>query len=153
MPSSPEPVGLQSGRTPWSQDPSFVPFALSILFILAAVSLVVVIANRPETELNPVGEEAAGVDYGSEVIPSSVHDPYAAGEELPVGYRQVLPRDAIRPVYQPRFTTAADIDWPDDADVIGVSIEGQAKAYPVSFLNFREMVLDELAGEPLLVSW
>lgn len=153
MPSSPTPTGRQPGRTPWSKDPSFVPFALSILFILAAVSVAVVIADRPGTELNPVEEGVTGVDYGSDVIPSSVYDPYAAGEQLPAGYRQVLPRDAIRPVYQPRFTTAADIDWPDDADVIGVSIQGQAKAYPVSFLNFREMVLDELAGEPLLVSW
>jgi hypothetical protein len=139
---------------PWSQDPSLVPFALSVLFIVAAVFLVVAIADRPGTELNPVDDAAATVDdHGSDVDPTAVRDPYAAGEELPVGYRQLLPRDFIRPVYQPRFTTADDIDWPDDADVIGVTIEGEAKAYPVSFLNFREIVVDELAGEPLLVSW
>ena len=131
-----------------------MPFVLSILFMVAATSLVVLIADRPETELNPAGEGATeAVDYGSDVDPTAVHDPYAGGEELPVGYRQVLPRDLIRPVYQPRFTDADDIDWPDDADVIGVSIEGEAKAYPVSFLNGREMVVDELGGEPLLVSW
>ncbi len=139
---------------PWSQDPSLVPFALSVLFTVAAVFLVVAIADRPGTELNPVDDAAATVyDHGSDVDPTAVRDPYTAGEELPVGFRQLLARDFIRPVYQPRFTTGGDIDWPDDADVIGVTIEGEAKAYPVSFLNFREMVVDELAGEPLLVSW
>ncbi len=139
---------------PWSRDPSLVPFALSVLFIVAAALLVVTIADRPGTELNPVDNGAvAAVDHGSDVDPTAVHDPYTAGQELPDGYRQLLPRDFIRPVYQPRFTTADGIDWPGDADVIGVLIEGEAKAYPVSFLNGREMVVDELGGEPLLVSW
>jgi hypothetical protein len=139
---------------PWSRDRSFVPFALSVLFIVAATLLVVVIAEGPATELNPVDNgAAASIDHGSEIDPTAVHDPYTAGQQLPEGYRQLLPRDFIRPVYQPRFTTAGDIDWPDDADVIGVTIEGEAKAYPVSFLNGREMVVDELGGEPLLVSW
>jgi hypothetical protein len=30
---------------------------------------------------------------------------------------------------------------------------GEAKAYPVCVLRFREMVNDSLAGVPILVSW
>ena len=36
---------------------------------------------------------------------------------------------------------------------MGIVIGGEAKAYPVSVLRFREMVDDELAGWPILVTW
>ncbi len=85
--------------------------------------------------------------------PRDVYDPVAAGEPLPEGFRQLLPRDAIRPVYEPTFTTATGVAWPDETDVIGVEIDGEAKAYPVAFLTGRELVVDELAGWPILVSW
>jgi hypothetical protein len=37
--------------------------------------------------------------------------------------------------------------------IIGVSGTSEAKAYPVTHLNQREMVLDYIDGEPILVSW
>ena len=37
--------------------------------------------------------------------------------------------------------------------VIGVELDGIAKAYPVSLLNRREMVNDQLAQLPILVTW
>ena len=43
--------------------------------------------------------------------------------------------------------------WPDAALVIGVEHQGVAKAYPVSFLNFPEMVNDQIGDWPILVSW
>jgi hypothetical protein len=64
----------------------------------------------------------------------------------------LLPRDAIRPIYDPQFVSADDAGWPTDTDVIGVTIDGEAKAYPVSELNGRELLVNELAGEPILVS-
>ena len=85
--------------------------------------------------------------------PSDVHDPVRAGEETPEGFSQLLPRDAIRPIYNPTFVAPADVDWDDDALVIGLEGEGEAKAYPVSFLNRREMVIDWIGGTPVLVSW
>ncbi len=85
--------------------------------------------------------------------PSDVYDPVRAGEETPTGFRQLLSRDAIVPVYDPTFLPAAQSPWSDNTLVIGVEVDGEAKAYPVSFLNRREMVIDRLAGEPLLVSW
>lgn len=90
---------------------------------------------------------------GRRVAPGSAYNPVTAGETLPDGFRQLLPRDAIRPVYDPRFVSADVAGWPDGTDVIGVTIDGESKAYPVSFLNGRELVVDELGGEPILVSW
>ena len=37
--------------------------------------------------------------------------------------------------------------------VIGVSIGGESRAYPIRTLRFREMVDDELGGIPILVTW
>jgi hypothetical protein len=66
---------------------------------------------------------------------------------------QLIPPDGIRPVYQPQFVGAADAPLHDDELVIGVSIEGEAKAYPITVLRFREMVNDELGKLPILVTW
>jgi hypothetical protein len=65
----------------------------------------------------------------------------------------MLPFDAIQPIYEPRFVAAEEAPLADDELVMGVSWGGEAKAYPVSVLRFREMVIDELAGIPILVSW
>ncbi len=90
---------------------------------------------------------------GVRVDPGSAYNPVAAGEPLPDGFRQLLPRDAIMPVYEPRFVEAARALWSDDTEVIGVEIDGETKAYPVRFLSGRELVVDDLAGIPILVSW
>lgn len=66
---------------------------------------------------------------------------------------RMLPFDAINPVYDPVFVAASEAPLKDDELVMGVAIDGQAKAYPVTVLQFREMVDDELAGWPILVTW
>lgn len=93
------------------------------------------------------------VETGPIEPPAGTYDPVRAGEETPDGFRQLLPRDAILPIYNPTFDTAAASEWEDDTLVIGLALEGEAKAYPVSFLNRREMVLDWIGGTPVLVSW
>lgn len=85
--------------------------------------------------------------------PSDVYNPVLAGERLPDGFRQLLPRDAIAPIYEPSFVAAGQVDWSGPTQVIGVSQGNEAKAYPVSFLNGREMVVDEIEGIPILVTW
>jgi len=65
----------------------------------------------------------------------------------------LLPWDGIRPIYNPEFTSANDAPLEDDELIIGVAWDGEAKAYPISVLRSREMVNDELAGIPTLVTW
>ena len=65
----------------------------------------------------------------------------------------LLAWDAIRPVYEPEFATADEAPLDDQELVLGVSIDDEAKAYPITVLNRREMVNDEMAGIPTLVSW
>lgn len=85
--------------------------------------------------------------------PLDQYDPVTAGETLPQGYRVGFGRDQIAPVYDPEFTDAAGADWPDDSLVVGMALGTEAKAYPVTHLNSREMILDSLAGIPILVTW
>jgi len=61
--------------------------------------------------------------------------------------------DAIAPIYTPSFASADDAPMEESELIMGVAIDGQAKAYPVNVLRFREMVNDELAGWPILVTW
>ena len=65
----------------------------------------------------------------------------------------LLPWDGIRPVYNPEFATAEEAPLDDEELIIGISLEGEAKAYPITVLRFREMVNDEMAGIPTLVTW
>ena len=85
--------------------------------------------------------------------PAAVFNPIDAGGQLPSGYRIGLARDQIAPVYEPEFTSAQAVDWPEDSLVIGVAGADTAKAYPVTHLNSREMVIDSLEGIPILVTW
>jgi hypothetical protein len=69
------------------------------------------------------------------------------------GWNQLLPFDAIRPVYDPLFISAEEANLALDELIMGVAWNGQAKAYSVSVLRSREMVNDDMAGIPYLVSW
>ncbi len=66
---------------------------------------------------------------------------------------QLLPRDAIRPIYEPGFIPPDEADLREEELVIGVSINGDSRAYPISILRRREMVNDAVGGRPILVTW
>lgn len=68
-------------------------------------------------------------------------------------YSQLLPWDGILPIYEPQFASAADAPLLDEELVMGIALGGEAKAYSITVLRSREMVNDELAGIPILVTW
>jgi len=65
----------------------------------------------------------------------------------------VLPRDAIRAIDDPALTTAAKAELADGEQVIGVEIDGRARAYPVGVLSTHEIVNDTIRGRPFAVTW
>ncbi len=107
-------------------------------------------ANTAGSTVEPADPAESTVEP---VDPGAVYDPVLAGEPLPEGYRQLLDRDQIAPIYNPEFTTPDQVDWPEDSLVIGLAGAETAKAYPVTHLNQREMVIDSLEGIPVLVTW
>lgn len=65
-----------------------------------------------------------------------------------------LPKDAIPALHNPKFVPAEQADFltPDER-VMGVIINGEARAYPIRILNGHEIVNDEIQGQPIAVTW
>jgi hypothetical protein len=126
-----------------------VIIGFGVVFGLGVVALI--LARVPDAD-PPVT-----VVVESQPIPAvdvdAVYDPFKAGDPVPDGFRQLLARDQIAPVYDPVFTTADQVDWPLEMLVLGVASGETAKAYPVTHLNQHEMVIDHIDGSPILVSW
>lgn len=67
----------------------------------------------------------------------------------------VLGKDGIPAILDPVFLTAqeAQIDMWDGEKVLGVSIDGDSKAYPLNMLSRHEIVNDSVGGKPVAVTW
>ena len=127
--------------------PALAIIALGVALLVGACS------DASPSNVVPNDSAAAAQPTIEAPDPGTVYDPVRAGESLPPGYRQLLDRDQIAPVYNPAFTTPEGVDWPEDSLVIGISGAETAKAYPITHLNQREMVIDSLEGIPVLVTW
>ena len=95
---------------------------------------------------------------GQAVTPAAVPQETGAtnpeeAEEVEYHWNQLLGQDDIAPIYEPEFVPADQAGYDDRDLVMGIEIDGEAKAYPVGLLNRREMVNDEMGGIPYLVTW
>ncbi len=67
------------------------------------------------------------------------------------GFTDVLPVDAIPAIVAPRFEDPSWLQGPDR--VVGVDINGDARAYPIRILNWHEIVDDIVGGVPIAATW
>jgi hypothetical protein len=76
-------------------------------------------------------------------------------EVNPGAIEELLPEDSIKAIDDPRFETAesAFAFMKPDERVIGVVINGDARAYPINVLSVHEIVNDEVGGEPVAITW
>ena len=67
----------------------------------------------------------------------------------------LLPKDAIPAILEPEFLTVAEADeqMQDDELVIGVSIDGDSRAYSVNMLSRHEIANDVVGGKSVAVTW
>lgn len=66
----------------------------------------------------------------------------------------ILPEDAIPAIINPTYEAAgAAADYRADEQVIGVVINGDARAFPLSTLSSHEIVDDTIGGKPVAVTW
>ena len=64
------------------------------------------------------------------------------------------PRDGIPALFNPKYVGAGESDFMrDDEQVLGLEIDGEARAYPLRILSWHELVNDTVGDTPLLVSW
>ncbi len=77
----------------------------------------------------------------------------AQSDTPPPGVKQVIPRGSIPAIFDPQFVPAGSAEIPDSAWVLGVEINGQAKAYDLNLLNNYEIVNDVVGGKPVAPTW
>ncbi len=82
---------------------------------------------------------------------------FVRGQELPVenyAPKSVLPVP-LRAITNAKIINASQTEISDNELVIGVEIDGQARAYPINQLTgpSREIINDELAGIPIAATW
>ena len=60
------------------------------------------------------------------------------------------PRDVIPAIRDPKHVPAKEATWLGGKDrILGVVVNGEARAYPISVLEAHEMVNDVLGGRPI----
>lgn len=126
---------------------------LTGVFMLAA--LLTGCASRPQ----PSPERAQDTARVETPVPS-LHTPEVleekAKEEVPeYMIISLLPPDAIPAIEDPQFLSVAEADEEYDArePVLGVEINGDARAYSIPLLSRHEIVNDTVGGVPVAVTW
>ena len=117
------------------------------LGVLILVGILGLLATMPGT---PVW----GLLHGGKTV---VLPPSADGAGAPREYtiRTVLGRDAIPAILNPTFVEGEEADVqlrPDDL-VIGLSINGDTRAYSIAHLSSHEVVNDTAGGVPVVITW
>ncbi len=137
--------------------------------LLVAVLLAVACASGSEGTPQPFPStptESAASKLDKDVAPA---DPMkgpepkvAASFSRPEGDRErvleiidILPKDGIPSVDNPAFLGASEASTQMGQQdlVIGVSLNGEHKAYSTAFLSSREIVNDTVGGVPVAVTW
>ena len=77
----------------------------------------------------------------------------ALAEEIPDGVQMLLARGGIPAVFAPTFVSADEAGISDDAWILGVVVNGDARAYSLNLLNHHEIVNDDVGGVPLAAVW
>ncbi len=81
--------------------------------------------------------------------PVASADPIRADEIV-----SVIPQDAKTALVRPAYLAAAQAyDIQPSEEVIGVVINGDARAFPLATLNVHEIVDDVIGGQPVAVTW
>jgi hypothetical protein len=68
-------------------------------------------------------------------------------------FKQLLPRGGIPAITNPVYVTAEEASIRDNTWVLGVVINGQARAYSLNLLNHHEVVNDQIDSTSFAAVW
>lgn len=116
-----------------------------IVLALAVGVMFYIIFSPTRTETVTLASAPAGADGALS----------AAQEERTFEIVTLLPRDAIPAINDPRFNSVevANGEYADTDLIIGVEIDGDARAYSIPHLSSHEIVNDTVGGRPIAVTW
>ncbi len=64
------------------------------------------------------------------------------------------PPDGIPPIDRPQFEEVGEVGWlGDDDPVLSLTVDGETRGYPVGIMTWHEIVNDEVAGQPVAVTY
>ncbi len=63
------------------------------------------------------------------------------------------PRDGIPSIDKPTFIEAGKAGYAGDSRVLGVVVDGIAKAYPIAIMNYHEIVNDKFNKTPVVITY
>jgi len=127
--------------------------ALPMLLVLAiALTFLVFILRRAGLFSESVTLSAETL----QIAPVSTGDGTASPpEDVTLEIITLLPKDGIPAIFDPQFVSAQEADGflRDGDQVMGVVIDGDARAYGTAFLSNREVVNDTVGGRAITVTW
>ena len=151
---------------------------LAVVLVIVAVAAIILLSGcgpTAESGASPVSQKAARAtdtpapDTAASTptattappadtpVPTAVSSPASAEPTAEPEYEIVtlLPPDAIPAISDPSFVSAeeADDQYEHDELVLGVEIDGDARAYSIPLLSRHEIVNDMVGGKPIAVTW
>ena len=163
---------LEAIRSTWK--PSYLPMALDVLRLIRNPAASVALMHTMQSEVGVEhGYDLGAWQRGMWSAPEARHPRYAAFKSALYSY--IDPRfsayfdevdealirldeivwggvrqDGIPPLRNPSMLAAADADYlEDDHIVFGLSVNGDARAYPKRILGWHEMFVDSVGGVPV----
>ena len=79
--------------------------------------------------------------------------PLAGLRAQPDGYQQIVPRGRIVAIKDPTYVPASEAKLAPRTWVLGVVIDGQARAYSLNLLNNHEIVNDAIGETNFAAVW
>ena len=118
---------------------------------IAAISIIVLFAYDNQTQSSKTTSIPANSDISDEVMETN-------GQKHIVPLNKIRgggpPKDGIPSIDDPTFATVSDAHFVSDSDtVIGLEINGEAKAYPLFIMVWHEIVNDKVGGVPVAVTY
>ena len=124
------------------------PGTIIVLILLGLVAAAIFMPQIRSFFLNVRSETITIADPSAGSTPGSESN-------LDLRIVTILARDGIPaildPVFDPRIEAMAQME-PSER-VIGVSINGDHRAYPLNLLSRHEIVNDTVGGKPIAVTW
>jgi len=77
----------------------------------------------------------------------------SAGDDPPAPLQRYFPKSRFPALDGPLYVEARDADTPRDAWVLGVVVDGQARAFELNLLTRYEVVNDRIGDRPVAVVW
>lgn len=73
--------------------------------------------------------------------------------DAPEGYVQIIPRGRIAAINNPVYVSAEEAEIKGKTWILGVVIDGQARAYSLNTLNSHEIVNDRIGDVHFAAVW